>query len=361
MVRHRGRSLDGIRPPRRIPDTIEASPPPPPPHKIPGHVSNVSAGFGACSRSPRGDQHDGERGSENSFRPRPWFLQPPVSGRESLGQLATRNRPLAPERVRSSNTVQNGNTKLSSAGGQKERLPRLYRPQGRLLTDSSSPLLQEAPPFHLERYGLPVQSPMFRAVNSPASVHKRFRGSLLLGSLPRSPPATVPGRLADLVLLRNQDKASRRPTPHTLPLPRHSDKHREIRPLPVQVCRIPRHGHRHGVSPSVLHRDSNTEIPLLGKKVSVPTEPPGPAVAGVVGTHVIFGEAGTPPEAPDALSPVVSEVQLVHREQPPTPSGTPVPAGGQGHLVVDGKGPLPRGDALRGTPPPRTPPILGRV
>ena len=63
------------------------------------------------------------------------------------------------------------------------------------------------------------------------------------------------------------------------------------------------------------------------------------------------GEAGTPRKAPDALPPVASEVQLVHRERPPTPSGTPVPAGGQGHLVLDGKGPPPRGDALRGTLP----------
>ena len=81
-------------------------------------------------------------------------------------------------------------------------------------------------------------------------------------------------------------------------------------------------------------------------------------MAGVVGTHVIVGEAGTPREAPDALPPVASEVQLVHREQPPTPSGTPVPAGRQGHLVVDGKGPPPRGDALRGARAPPPPPEL---
>ena len=68
MFHHRGRSLGGIRPPRRILDTIQG--PPSPPHKIPGPVSNVPAGFGACSRSPRGDRHnDGERGSGNSFRP----------------------------------------------------------------------------------------------------------------------------------------------------------------------------------------------------------------------------------------------------------------------------------------------------
>ena len=195
---------------------------------------------------------------------------------------------------------------------------------------------------------------MFRAVDRPASVHKSFRSGLVLGSLSGSPPATISGRLANLVLLGDQDKTSHQPTPHTLPLPRHSDKRGEIRPLPVQVRRIPRHDHRHGISPSVPHRDSNTEIPLLSKEVPIPTEPPGPAVAGVVGTHVIIGEAGTLRKTLDALPPVASEVQLVHRERPPTPSGTLVPAGGQGHLVVDGKKPPTRGDALRGTPPPPT-------
>ena len=87
-------------------------------------------------------------------------------------------------------------------------------------------------------------------------------------------------------------------------------------------------------------------------------------MAGVVGTHIIAGETGTPRKTPDAFTPVASEVQLVHRERSPTPSGTPVPAGGQGHLLVDGEGPPPRGNALRDPPPPpppRSTPILGRV
>ena len=95
--------------------------------------------------------------------------------------------------TRSADAFQDGNTKLSSAGGQEERLPRLNRPQGRLLPDSSSSLLQEAPSFRLERYGLPIQSPMFRSGNRPASVHKSFRGDLGLGALSRGPPATIPG------------------------------------------------------------------------------------------------------------------------------------------------------------------------
>ena len=192
---------------------------------------------------------------------------------------------------------------------------------------------------------------MFRAVDRPIGVHESFRGGFFLGSRSRNPPATVPGRLADLVHLTDQDKTTRRPTPLTLPLPRHSNKHREVRPLPVQVRRIPRHDHRHSVCPSIPHRGPRTEIPLPDKEVPSPTEPPGPTVANVVGTHVIVGEAGTTRGTPDALPPVASEVQLVHRDRSPTPSGTPVPAGGQGHLLVDGEEPPARGDALRGTPP----------
>ena len=79
-------------------------------------------------------------------------------------------------------------------------------------------------------------------------------------------------------------------------------------------------------------------------------------VASVVGTHVVVGEAGTPRKTLGALPPVASEDQLVHRDRSPTPPGTLVPAGGQGHLLVDDEEPPARGDALRGTSPPPPPP-----
>ena len=223
-----------------------------------------------------------------------------------------------------------------------------FSPQGRLLPDSSPSLFQKAPSFHLERHGLPIQGPIFQTVDHPTGVHKSFRSSFFLGSRSINPPATVPGRLADLVHLTDQDKATRQPTPLTLPLPRHSNKHGEVRPLPVQVRQIPRHDHRHSVCPSIPHRGPHTEIPLPGKEVPSPTEPPGPTVASVVGTHVIVGEADTPHETPDVLPPVASEVQLVHQDRSPTPPGAPVPAGGQGHLLVDGEEPPAGG----GDPPP---------
>ena len=164
--------------------------------------------------------------------------------------------------------------------------------------------------------------------------------------------------LDDWLILSSSEAKTRRHVNQllTLPLPGHSDKRGEIRPLPVQVGRIPRHDHRHSVYPSVPHRDTNTEIPLLGKEVSIPTKPHSPTVAGIIGTHVIVGETGTPREAPDALPPVASQIQLVHQERPPKSSGTPVPAGGQGHPLVDDEETPPRGDALRGggAPPPNS-------
>ena len=55
----------------------------------------------------------------------------------------------------------------------------------------------------------------------------------------------------------------------------------------------------------------------LAKKFLSQPSPPSPTMAGVIGTHIIVGETGTPREAPDALPPVASQIQLVHRERPP--------------------------------------------
>ena len=85
--------------------------------------------------------------------------------------------------------------------------------------------------------------------------------------------------------------------------------------------------------------------------------PPLPALAGVVGTHVIAGEAGSPRETQDAIDTVASEVSLVPRERPSPPPGTPVLAGRGGHLLMDGEGPPPQGDELRNADS-RSPPLL---
>ena len=128
-----------------------------------------------------------------------------------------------------------------------------------------------------------------------------------------------------------------------MPLPWDSHKRAEVQPLLVQIRGIPWHDHRHDLRPSLAHQSLDTKIPHCSKEFLVTTETPSTAVAGVVGTHVIAGEVGSPGKTPDTLTPVASEVQLVHRKRSPTPPRSPVPASGQGHLLVDGKEPPPRG------------------
>ena len=168
---------------------------------------------------------------------------------------------------------------------------------------------------------------MLQTLDRPTGVHESFRSSLNLGPLLWGPPTAIPGRLVDPGLLGGQDQTARKPTPLALPLPRDSHKRAEVRPLPVQVRGIPRYDHRHDLHPSLAHRSSDTKIPHCSKEFLVTTEHPSTALAGAVGTHVIAGEVGSPGKTLDALTPVASEVQLVHRERSPTPPSTPVPAG----------------------------------
>ena len=158
------------------------------------------------SLTPHRDRHHGyERSAGDNPRPRPWLLQLPLPSGESFRRLASRNRPLSTERVRPTDPVQNGNSKFRPSNSQKERLPSLDRPQGRLLPDSSASLFQEAPSLRLERHGLPVQGTMFRPVDRPTGIHECVRGSVFMGSRLRNLPATIPGRLADLVRFTEQD------------------------------------------------------------------------------------------------------------------------------------------------------------
>ena len=250
VVRHRGRFLGGVRPPGQVPDTING--PPSPPRDIPGPVPNLPARLAASSLTAYRDRHHGcERSAGDNPKPRPWLLQPPLPSGESLRRLAPRNRPLSTERVHPTDSVQDGNPKFRPPSSQKERLPSLHRPQGRLLPDPSASRFQETTSLRLERQGLPVQVAMFRTLDRPPGVHESFRCGLFLSSRPGNPPAAIPGRLAYLVPLGEKDATTYQPTPVTLPLARHSNKHGEVRPLPVKVCRISRHGHRHSVCPSI--------------------------------------------------------------------------------------------------------------
>ena len=151
-------------------------------------------------------------------------------------------------------------------------------------------------PFRHGLDGPSVHGVLLRTVNRPAGFHESFRDSIGLGPLPRCSTSPISGRLVGPGLLGDQSQAARPRSTLVLSLPRHSDKRREVRPQPVPVCGVPRHVHRHNGRPSLPHSNTCGEIPLDSETVPVAPEPPRPALTGVVGTHVIAGEAGPPRE-----------------------------------------------------------------
>ena len=126
---------------------------------------------------------------------------------------------------------------------------------------------------------------------------------------------------------------------------------REVRPQPVTVGGVSRYDHRHSGCPSLPYTISHRQVNRHSEKIPSESGSSRPALAGVVGTHVIAGEAGSPRKTQNALTPMASEVTLVPRERPSQPPGTPVLADRGGPLLVDGERPPTRGDTLRNTNP----------
>ena len=332
----------------------------PPPRQVAGIVPNVPARLSAGSRPPSGSrEHDNEESPGDRTRSGSRLLQPPLSSRKGIRRLETRDRPLPPQRIRPTNPVQDGDHRLSTPLGQKGRLPSLREPERHVLPDPHPPLVQEVAPFRHGRDGPSAQGTLLRTVNHPAGLHESFRNSVSLGPLPRSSTSPVSGRLVGPGL-GDQSQAACPRTTLALSLPRHSDKRREVRPQPIPVCGVPRYVHRHSGRPSLPHSSERRKIPLDSQTVLVMPEPSRPALTGVVGTHVIAGEAGSPRETQDALDTVAPKVPLVPREGSPPPPGTPVLAGQGGSLLVGGEGPPPQGDELRNTDSGH-PPLFGRV
>ena len=95
----------------------------------------------------------------------------------------------------------------------------------------------------------------------------------------------------------------------------------------------------------------------IGRRFLAHQSPPHPAVAGVVGTHVLAGETSSPREIQDALTPVAAKSTLVPRDRPSPPPGTSVPAGRGGSGLVDEDNPPTRRETFQDSgsgPPPCT-------
>ena len=206
-------------------------------------------------------------------------------------------------------------------------------------------------PFRFGRNSSSAQSPLLRVVNYPAGLHQSLRDSVGLGPRPGGSSSPVPGRLAGPGLYRGQSQTARPEPSISVQLPWGSTQQRKVRPQPITVGGVSRHDHRHSGCPSLPYSTSHRQVHRHCEKIPIASGTPRPALAGVVGTHVIAGEAGPPRKTQNALTPMASEVTLVPGERPSQPPGTPLPAGRGGPLLVDGEGPPTRGDTLRNSDP----------
>ena len=144
---------------------------------VPGRLSSGSSlaarGRGdACQRSLRNCPRFGSRLLQSSF-----------PGGEGVWWLETHDRSLSPERVRTSYSVQDGNSRFCTVICQRGGFSSFPGSERRILSDPSPSIFEEEIEVHVGGDGLPVSSPVFRTVDcSPGSSQPCQRGHTPTGS-----------------------------------------------------------------------------------------------------------------------------------------------------------------------------------
>ena len=115
------------------------------------------------------------------------------SGGKGDGWLASRDRPLSPERVRSATSVQDGDQSLFATLCQREGFPSFHRPERCVFPNTRPSSIGEAIEVPVGRGSLPVQGPVLRTVDCPSGLHQGVCSGLCVGSLPRDSSSQVPG------------------------------------------------------------------------------------------------------------------------------------------------------------------------
>ena len=103
---------------------------------------------------------------------------------------------LSPERVCSSNSAQDGDSRLCASVRQRGGFPSFHRSEGRVFPNTRSSVVEETIEVPVGRDSLPVQGPVFRTFDCPTCLHQGVRHCVCMGTLPWDSSASVPGRLA---------------------------------------------------------------------------------------------------------------------------------------------------------------------
>ena len=151
---------------------------------------------------------------------------------------------LSPERVRPAYSVQDGNSRFCSVICQRGGFSSFPGSEGRLLSDPNPSIFKEAIEVHIGGDGIPVPSPVFRAVDCSPGLHQGLRGSVSVGTLPRDQTSPLSGRLVGFLLFGVGSQAVRPVAPLALSHPWDCDK-REVESRALEDCEVSRHDHRY--------------------------------------------------------------------------------------------------------------------
>ena len=205
---YRSRVLGGIGPSGRISRPVfglSSSPCP-----LSGIVPDLSGGVSSVSCAPSGDREDvGQGHIGDRSRSGTRLLQSPFSGGKGDRRLASRDRSLSPEWVFSSNSVQDGDSRLGVALRPRGGFPSFRRFEGRVFSNTRSSVLAKAIAVHIRGDGVPVQGPVIRTVDCPPGLYPSVCSRVRVGALLRDSTSTIPGRPAGPCLLGGSGQTTR--------------------------------------------------------------------------------------------------------------------------------------------------------
>ena len=177
--------------------------------------------------------------------------------------------------------------------------------EGRVISDPNPSILKEVIEVHVGGDGLPVQNPVFRAVDRSPGLHQGLRSRVSVGALSRDQTSTVSGRLVNSCLFGAGSQAGRPVPALALSHPRDCDK-REVRSRALADCEVPRYDHRYRGRQGFSVSGASREIPDGSGDLLCHGRSPGSALAGDPRSPGFARAAGYSRSPSDAFSAVAS-------------------------------------------------------
>ena len=157
----------------------------------PGIVSDVpgrlSSGLSLVARG-RGDAC--QRSLRNHPKAGSWLLLSSFPGGEGVWCSVI---DLSPEQVRPASSVQDGNSRFCTVIYQRGGFSSFPGSERHVLSDPNPSIFKEAIEVHVGGDGLPVPSPVFRAVDRSPGLHQDLRSRVSVGTLLRDQISPVSG------------------------------------------------------------------------------------------------------------------------------------------------------------------------